>query len=124
MSVYDSQIATAKQLIAAKGESVTWREAAVTVEGQPWKTDAGAPVNHTVTIVFLPPSSNIADAVAQMMRGTSVPGGGTRGLMAAVDFTPALNGIVIRTDGTKLQVKSFDVIAPNGDPILYKINFE
>lgn len=42
--------------------------------------------------------------------------------MGAVEFTPAINDVVLRGSET-LRIKSIDIVAPNGDPILYKLEF-
>ena len=126
MGAYDSQIATAKRLIAAKGELCLWAASAPATAAdpdQPWLTVAGAaPAPVEVRIVMLPASRQYRELL-RFLKGTEVVGGGAYGLMAAVSFDPAKTGIVTRKNGTKLSIESIDLLAPNGDPILYTIEF-
>lgn len=125
MGIYDGQIAAAQRVIKQKGQLVTWVPHDVTTNGaQPWKT---TPVTNAPTfpvyIVFLSEGSNVANALFHLLKGTSVPAGAPRGLMGAVTgFTPAVNDTVLRGTET-LVIKAIDIIAPNGTPILYKLEF-
>ncbi len=125
MGVYDRQIANAKRQIAAKGQSVTWRvlrDGAPSDPSKPWKPSAGAPDNKTVKIVFLPfTTSN--NQLIRYLKGTEVTEGGLTGLMGAVDFEPKAKDVVIR-DGKELVVKSIDPLAPNGEVVLYTLEFD
>lgn len=124
MGVYDRQIASAKRQIAAKGQDVTWR---VLVDGappdasKPWKPSAATPDDKPVKIVFLP-HTTAKNQLIRYLKGTEVPTGALTGLMAAVDFEPKAKDVVIR-DGVELVVESIDLIAPNGEPILYTLEF-
>jgi hypothetical protein len=143
MGVYDRQIATALRLIAKKGQAVTWvKHNAQQGNIQPWKTskvpsgygvggygaggygvgNSDAP-SYAVSIVFLAPKSGL-QALFALMQGTSIPTGAPVGLMGAVTgFTPEINDMVMR--GPKAMViKDFDIVAPNGEVILYKLEFE
>lgn len=124
MGVYDRQIASALRAIKKRGQLVTWTPQDVTTNpAQPWRTQpvVGAPT-FQVSIVFLSLGSTELNALFHLIKGTSVPDGAPRGLMGAVPFVPAINDVVLR--GTiNLTVKALDVLAPNGDVILYKIEF-
>lgn len=125
MGVYDRQVASTLRKLAAKGQLVTWVPQDVTVSGsQPWKTTpVSTPPTFPVSIVFLSEGSSAMDALFHLIKGTSVPDGAPRGLMGAVTgFTPTMNDTVIR-GSVNLTVKSIDVVAPNGQVILYKIQF-
>lgn len=123
MGVYDRQIATAKRLIAASGQSVTWRQLSETTpdDAKPWNAANGAPLNHSVSIVFLP-INRVNQQLIHALRGTEVPVGILQGLMGAVSFVPSIKDTVIR-NGITYNISSIDPIAPNGDVILYTIEF-
>lgn len=131
MGVYDLQIKQAQRVIKAKGQLVTWVPQDVSVPDvtKPWKTAQdvaidGDDVTYQVSIVFIPIGSGISpmQALSHLLHGTSVADGAPTGLMGAVPFSPRLNDTVLRGTET-LTVKSIDVLAPNGDPILYTIEF-
>lgn len=125
MGVYDRQIANAKRQIAEKGQSVTWRvqsNGAPVDSSKPWKPSAGTPDDKTVKIVFLPLDLQTRKFLSYL-KGTEVPTGSLGGLMGAVDFEPKLKDVVIR-DGKELVIRNFDLIAPNGEPILYILEFD
>ena len=124
MGVFDRQIANAKRSIAHKGQSVIWREPALADADSdtPWKPGDAPPDDHVVNIVFLPDNRTNYEFLA-LMANTEVPKGRLIGLMAAVDFTPTLKGVVIR-DGVTLGVRTIDPLAPNGQAILYTIGFD
>jgi len=133
MGVYDSQIALALRLIAAKGATATWQKhVEITPDPeQPWKTqpaptlqDQPPPVSgpsYQVKMVLLEPKQDIRYPLWHLMQGTEIPAGAPFALMAQVPFEPQTNDIVVV--GTKnYVVKSIDVVAPNDvEKILYKI---
>ncbi len=129
MGTYDSQIATAQRIIAAKGEACVWTPA---VPGEaassdtPWITppDTVDPiVTYTgVPIAFFPLSRQFSQLL-HYLKGSEVKVGSLYGLMPAVAFTPDLQDIVTRTDGTKLGITAIDPLSPNGEVILYTIEF-
>jgi hypothetical protein len=126
MTVYGAQIATAKRLIASKGERVVWREPAAAVVpdvNKPWiETDAAAPIDYSVRIVFLP-IDRINSQLFRYVKDSGTPRGTVMGLMAAVPFTPTLTGRVTRTDGSALGVRSVEPLAPDGTPIIWTVEF-
>lgn len=120
MGEYDRQVATAKRLIAKKGQDVTWKsleDGAPSDPSKPWRPSAATSTEHTVKIAFLPVDRR-GDETRRYREGTAVPEGSLLGYMAQVDFTPALKDVIVR-DGEELTVLNFDLIAPNGTPILY-----
>ncbi len=125
MGEYDHAIATAQRLIAKKGQTVTWqvRENGVSVDAEtPWKPEDAPVVEHQVSIVFLPYNRSNYEFL-KMMTGTEVAVGKTYGLMGAVGFDPVLKDTIVR-DGESMGVATIDVLAPNGQPVLYTIGFD
>lgn len=124
MGVYDRQIARAIKQIKKKGQLVIWQQPGLVHNStQPWRHDDATPPDPIpVSIVFLSPKTTGLNELFHLMQGTSVPDGAPRGLMGAVEFTPAIKDVVIRGSET-LRIKSIDIVAPNGDPILYKLEF-
>jgi hypothetical protein len=126
MSQYDRQVAQAVKLIAKYGQLVTWRKQTVEQAdvNAPWKTTAkaGQPVDYSVKIVFPRDGKGLANALYHLIKGTDVPTGAPRGLMASVAFTPELTDLVIR-DGVKMMIKTIDPLAPGGIILLYHITF-
>jgi len=124
MGVYDRQIASAIRQISAKGQSVTWRKhinGAPLDPEKPWNGSALTTEEHIVSILFLPLNLQ-TKKFADYMSNSSIHMGGEGGFMAAVDFEPSIKDEVVR-DGKTLTIENFDLIAPNGDPILYILEF-
>lgn len=124
MGEYDSQIAIALKLIKKKGQLVTWVKQNVSRDGtKPWKTtEVGGGATFPVSIVFIASGSAPQDAFVHLIKGTSVPTGAPKGLMGAVPFVPEINDHILR-GSDKFNVESIEIVQPNGDPILYKIQF-
>ena len=128
MGAYDRQIATAKRLIAAKGRACVWSQyenAAAPDPDKPWKPGASVPTPHNVRIVFLPQTGQNS-AFLRALTGTDIPIGDDFGLMGmSVDFVPTAKAEIYAADGvTPLRVvKGFNLLAPDGEPILYTLYF-
>lgn len=125
MGEYDRAIATAQRLIAKKGMTVTWEQqenGEAPDPSKPWRPAEAEPVEHEVSIVFLPYNRENQQFLS-MMTGTEIPQGAEYGLMGAVDFTPNLNDTVVR-NGVRLGIEKIDLLAPAGDPVLYTIGFK
>lgn len=124
MSVYANEVKQALALIKAKGQVVVWEKHTVNTDGaQPWKSHAGsAAPTFSVSIVFLTPKLR-TQKDTHLMENTTVPEGTPRGLMGVTTgFVPQIDDVVIR--GTeRLTVKDFNVLAPNGEVILYNLEF-
>jgi hypothetical protein len=121
MGRYDPEIQMVLDMIKEDGQVVQWRKVAPVVadENKPWlKTDA-APALVDVSIAFVTGST----AFTRLLAGSNLGVGGVRGLMGAVNFTPDIKDTVIR-DGETYAINSIDVVAPSGQPILYKIEFK
>lgn len=123
---YERQIATAKRLIAAKGRSCVWSQMGSGTPAdpaKPWKPGEDTPDEYPVNIVFLPQSQGMA--FLRSLGETDVPIGDDFGLMPAVDFVPTQRAEIYAADGVTLlrNVHSFNVLAPDGEPILYTLYF-
>lgn len=133
MGVYDRQIATATRLIAEKGQACLWRVPGAAVGGTPASPGpAGPPTDYPVRVVFLSNTSRESLAgFLSMLANTEVPSGGMRALMSGdVPFTPALTHTLFKgeTDAAPELVlhdkNGIDLLAPNGEPILYFLRFQ
>lgn len=125
MGQFDRQIATAKRLIAKYGQTCIWRKVAngAPVDSlKPWKPTASETSDNNASIVFLPASRENRELL-RYLKGTEIPVGSIQGLMPAVSFEPTLKDVVIR-DGKQLRLKSIDPVSPNGEIILYTLEFE
>lgn len=125
MGVYDRQIATAKRLIAKFGQSVTWRVVAdgtVSDADRPWLETPATPTDYTVAIAFLPLERQFQELL-RYIKGAEVATGSIYGLMGAVTFTPSLRDVVLRS-AKEYRIRSIDELAPNGEPILYTVEFD
>lgn len=125
MGQFDRQIATAQRLIAKYGQDVTWQTVVEATNGaQPWKGTTSADTPNTAKICFVPVRDNDWRKLLAYLKGTEVPSGKLAGLMAGnVPFDPKLKDIVVR-DGVTLNVTNIDLISPNGQKVLYILEFE
>jgi hypothetical protein len=120
---YDRSVATATRLIDKYGDDAIWSKPVISQSDQPWHSSGSAPNNYDVTIVFLIPQTGIK-ALFAFLKGTDIPAGGERGLMAATsDFVPEISDSVTR-NGKTLTIDSITVLNPGGTAILYSIEFK
>lgn len=127
MGTYDTQVATAKRIIATKGRACLWRaieNAAPSDASKPWKAGAATPVDTPVRIVFLPDTGS-QSAFLRALTGTDIVVGDDYGLMAASGFVPTTRAEIYAEDGVTLlrTVKTIDTLAPNGEIILHTLRF-
>lgn len=125
MGQYDRQIASAKRLIAKYGQSVTWRQirnGGINNAATPWKPGASQVTEQSVQIAFFPYTTENKQLLRHLL-GTEIPVGSLTGYMSAVNFEPTLKDTVLR-DGKILSIKSIDPLAPNGQVIMYTLQFE
>lgn len=117
-NVFATQIATTQRLISKFGQSCTWRKTAVSTPNpaKPWEMIPGAVTDATVKVVFV--SKFKEHFLLKYMANTEIPEGLFVGYMAAQSFTPAINDVLIRGSET-LTIQAIDIVAPNGEPILY-----
>lgn len=126
MGVYDTQIASAKRMINAKGEACIWRS--ITASGGTIaKPVTTVPIDHPVRMAFVPiHRESLATSLAKIA-GTDIGSGGIKGLMGQVDFSPQLGDCVIRTNGDILYIEpdnGIEAIDPNSEGvILYIVRF-
>lgn len=131
MAGYERQIATAQRLIAKRGQAVFWNvrdegttDPNVTEGASAWRpkpVDGVSPDPVEVRIAFFPITKDQYESLRA--RGIELSVGSVMGYMGAVSFTPAQKDSVTR-DGKTLEVEYFDVLAPNGDVILYELYFK
>lgn len=125
MGVFDRQIATAIRLINKNGELVQWidRVATPVDPAKPWLPTGEVDTPEPVKIVFLPVGTRFLELL-QIAAKSEVPTGSQKGLMAAVSFVPKIDSLVIRaSQNRQYKIKSIDTISPNGQIILYKLEF-
>lgn len=130
MGVYDRQIASAKRIIAQKGQQVTWVSVGAGTGGTAAAPAAESLNEHTVTIAFLPIDREYLRTIQSVMRDTDIASGYLQGLMGQVDFKPTLADRVIRrvngVDETYRIIpdNGIEEIDPNGEGvILYTVRF-
>jgi hypothetical protein len=125
MGVYDRQIALALRMIKAKGQLCTWVQYTPGIGGT-----LANPVDDIATeyantpILFLPQKQTSLATALSLLVGSEVPTGGMRALMPRVSFNPTLKDMILR-NGEELGISDrngIDVLAPNGDTILYYLN--
>lgn len=128
MTAYASQIASVKRVIKARGEKCVWRSAAApaaTDPTQPWIETVAAPAVETDAHILFTPITRInSQLMRHVLAQGGQPGGNVMGLMASVSFDPTLAGVVVRSSGAVLAVRSADPLAPDGTPILWTLEFE
>lgn len=127
MGQFDRQIATALRLIQKNGQSVSWKQTAITVPDaqKPWLPTSSAVVEYSPFICFLPFIQATPNGARQFLTpvgGGEAESGTFYGLMGAQSFTPDLKDVVTRA-GVILDIESIEVLAPNGQNILYTITF-
>jgi hypothetical protein len=121
---FDRQIATAQRLIANNGQTVQWRQSAPTVNAAaPWVPGDNTNTDTDVSICFVPVQSSVTRKFLAAISGTDITVGKLAGLMGNVEFEPSIKDVVIR-DGVELAITSIDLLSPNGQKILYTIEFE
>ncbi len=125
MGTYDRQIASAKRMLKKYGQSITWTsltDGDPSDSSQPWKVTDADPSDNTAIIAFFEIGSETRKM--QMYRaGTEISQGVLMGYMAAQGFTPKIKDVITR-DGEQYTVKNIDTLSPNGEVILYTIEFE
>jgi len=124
MGRFDRQIATALRLIKKNGQLVQWRQLQRSdVPGKPWEVSSQPPVDRNVYICFLPVDKDNKEFI-NYLRGTNeIKMGSLIGLMGQVSFEPDAADFVIR-DGKQLEIFNVDLLSPNGQKILYTVEFK
>lgn len=124
MGRFDKQIATALRLIEKNGQAVIWqKEQKKSDTLEPWKQVDANPVKKPVVICFLPSKRVGKQTKHYLADAPQIEQSSVTGLMGAVDFTPENIDTVLR-NGKELRILSIDELAPNGQTVLYTIEFE
>jgi len=122
MARFDRQIQTALRLIKKNGQLVQWKQTVKTVDtNEPWIQEETELVLNDVYICFLPVNKEMRELI-HYLKGSDVTTGNTLGLMGSVSFIPSSADIVVR-DGKELKIDNIDLLSPNGQNILYTIEF-
>jgi len=124
MARFDRAIATAERLIAKNGQAATWRKTTAPVDDptKPWLNGTPVVADDDCVICFLPINKEMRDMLT-FIRGTEVLGGAVMGLMGQVEFEPNPTDTVVR-DGVVYTINNLDILAPNGQVVLYTIEFK
>lgn len=125
MRVFDDDIATAQELIAEFGQLCFWQKPAELIESIPgYPTQGPLPAAVECRIAFFSPKDldrGVGEWLA-MMQGSEVPMNTQIGLLAGGgSFTPEPADTIRRgaIDAPRLAIAKIDLLAPNGEPILY-----
>ncbi|UYE91987.1 head closure [Klebsiella phage vB_KmiS-Kmi2C] len=124
MARFDRQVEMAKRLIKKNGQTVTWRQLNETIPdaGKPWKPESLPGTDYTPEIAFFTINKENRQFI-HFITGTEAKIGDVYGLMGNVSFEPSLKDIVIR-DGVTYQILNIDLLSPNGQKILYTVEFK
>ena len=123
MGRFNRQIEMAFRLIKKNGQIVNWKQITAGTPNleEPWNQEPDEIFTYTPYIYFLP--LDLEGKQFLMSFGSTEAVSGTYyGLMGAVGFTPDIKDTVIRDD-VPLEIKSIDLLNPNGQKILYTIIF-
>lgn len=126
MGEYDRAIATARRLIAKKGQLVIWRriQNGPGPVDAPWQDGEQTENDTEVSIAFFPAS--MSDTARQSpvtqsyIKESTVPLTLYVGLMVGQSFKPSLKDVVIR-DGAEMRIGAIDPLNPNGTDIIYQL---
>ena len=121
---FDRQIQTALRLIKKNGQKVIWRSLPLSVDDAlaPWNGGDITPVNHDVFICFVPVANRSTRQFFQYLTNSEIEIGEIAGLMGNINFEPFPKDVVIR-DSKELRISKLDLLSPNGQNILYTIEF-
>ena len=123
---FDRAIATAQRLIERNGQLVQWRSlenGTPADPDKPWLPGNSVPTNTDVYICFVPIKDRATRQFFAELANREVTIGSLAGLMANVPFDPTLKAVVIR-DGIELAIETIDLLSPNGQKILWTIEFK
>lgn len=126
MARFDRQIATAQRLIKKNGQQCIYRQVrdgAPADPTKPWVVGPNVDIDHPgIWICFIPETRQDRQFLTYML-GREVPTGMTLALMGQVPFEPKAKDVIIR-DGVEYRTKTINNLAPNGQQILYTLEFE
>jgi hypothetical protein len=125
VGVYDRQIASAKRIIAAKGQLCTWNSHGDGSGGTAAKPAANVITPHTdIPIVFVPLEREYLATFLSTLQDTEIPTGLELAIMGQVDFDPQLRDTITRgsVEYSIHPKNGIEKIDPNGEgAILYLI---
>lgn len=121
MGQFDRQIETALRLIKKNGQQISWKRTAAILPDpdKPWLPVGDTEIEYTPFICFLP-LDRVGKEFLQALGQSEAITGTYYGLMGAQPFAPNLKDVITR-DGVPLDIASIDILAPNGQIILYTI---
>lgn len=128
MADYTDDIATAQELLEEFGQQCYWQKpapVAAGVPGYPTETELPEPIPCMIAFFNERDLNRGADEFKGMMQGTEVPKSCMIGLMAGgISFEPENNDMIHRgtVDAEPIAIKSIDIVAPDGTPVLYYIS--
>lgn len=124
MARFDRQIATALRLIERNGQKIIWRQLPQSNNAsEPWNAGTGVPTDNDAFICFVPVRDKETRKLFAYLTNTEVKIGSLAGLMGNVSFDPDPIDVVIR-DGVELRIENLDLLSPNGQKILWTVEFK
>lgn len=81
------------------------------------------PTDNEAWICFVPVRDKETRKLFAYLTGTEVKLGSLAGLMGNVSFSPDSKDVVIR-DGVELRIENLDLLSPNGQKILWTVEFK
>lgn len=130
MGVFDADIKLAQDMIAEFGEACTWLVPVPTPANElpsgtkDWDDKQNDPQQVPCIILFLPPGQQLLQASRRNQEGSEQPTGDMLGYMAStVGLDPRLKGRVKRSDNTYVVPTQVNILAPNGQVVLYDMRF-
>jgi hypothetical protein len=128
MGTFDEEIETVKELVEEFGELITFKRLSYTVSDpdKPWIQTEIPGTQKDLKIIFLSPGASASTLfgreLLQYLKGSQTITGEVRGYMASGSIVPKQNDIVIRK-GKELKISAIDILNPNGQDILYTLEF-
>ena len=125
---YDRFIKTTTRLIKKTGdESCTWYSKEDTPPSdadKPWEGDTESYTPYPVTITFVP-SKYKNNEQNRYKHGSLDKDGVYVAYMTAegLTFTPKMTDYMKRSDGSRYNLEALDLIAPDGTPIMWEMDF-
>lgn len=124
MTVYSRQLATAKRIIAKKGESVSILLSSVAQDQtKPWNTQTTG-TTETAKMAFFSVGTQVEKSL-MLAANKPYPVGSLLGYMAYAGYDVDLNSVFTRSsDNATLRPINIDILNVNGEKILYTVVFK
>jgi len=129
MGVFDRQIRSVERLVKKYGQLVTIMSSVPDTPdpNKPWEQVEDVPVSTDVYMVFLSPSVSgsalLGKEFIEYVKGSELKVSEVRGYMATTSVKPKVSDVVLR-DGKELKIRALDILSPNGQDLLYTVEFE